>query len=319
MQAEILVTIASYMDHELVRTVRSAVEQATAPERIAFAIVDQSPRGERDVLAAISERVAYVHVHPRDSLGCCWARAFTQSLYDNEDYVVQVDSHTRFDAGWDKLIVDELRALQRRTGNPRVLLSTLPTPFSYDPAGHEIAHAHRPRQLVVVEHSEWDPLERHPPVARSELFEGREAVGGRLLAAGFVAGPASWIEELRYDPMLYFNEEEISLALRAYSHGWDIWHPVTAPIRHLYKTQARGAAFFHWDRMFDTQRRHSAERLQQRSRRRLDDLIRGRLQGVYGLGQARPPATFWKEAGIRLRPAARDGCRTSSVRGEEAE
>ena len=37
-----------------------------------------------------------------------------------------------------------------------------------------------------------------------------------------------------YDPYLYFNQEELSLAVRLYTHGWDVYSMRQVLIYHLY-------------------------------------------------------------------------------------
>ena len=42
-----------------------------------------------------------------------------------------------------------------------------------------------------------------------------------------------------YDPTLYFLGEEITLAVRAYTHGYDLFHPSETIVWHEYTRNGR--------------------------------------------------------------------------------
>ena len=66
----------------------------------------------------------------------------------------------------------------------------------------------------------------------------------RFLAAGFLFTIGSFVEEVPYDPELYFFGEEIAMTLRAYTHGYDLFHPHQVLVWHDY---VRSYATRHWD------------------------------------------------------------------------
>jgi Rps23 Pro-64 3,4-dihydroxylase Tpa1-like proline 4-hydroxylase len=50
-------------------------------------------------------------------------------------------------------------------------------------------------------------------------------MAGAFISANFLFGPSSFVREVPYDPNLYFFGEEISLAVRLWTHGYNIYHP----------------------------------------------------------------------------------------------
>src|SRR5690606_31241175 len=46
-----------------------------------------------------------------------------------------------------------------------------------------------------------------------------------FLSAHFLFTYGQWIKEVPYDPELYFEGEEDTLAVRSFTHGWDLFHP----------------------------------------------------------------------------------------------
>ena len=53
------------------------------------------------------ERVQVLSVDTGKSRGVCWARHQAEQFYNGADYVLQIDSHTRFVQNWDELMYAE--------------------------------------------------------------------------------------------------------------------------------------------------------------------------------------------------------------------
>ena len=124
----IFVSIASFCDPLLDFTLRSALTQASRPERVVIAIVDQQqPHLRTPVPERWAAQVRVIHIDPLEARGPCWARALAMSLYQGERWFLQIDSHTWFEPGWDERLVRWGEACQ--TLNPRCLLTAYPNPF----------------------------------------------------------------------------------------------------------------------------------------------------------------------------------------------
>src|SRR4051812_35923285 len=129
MEQSIFVSLASYMDPMLFFTLNEAVSKAARPELLRFGVVDQHIADQRAAIRLLpfASQVRYLHVHPQDTLGVSWARNLAFSLYNYEDYLLQIDSHMCFEPGWD----DNLRAqhgqLLERSAKP--IISTYPYRF----------------------------------------------------------------------------------------------------------------------------------------------------------------------------------------------
>ena len=68
-----------------------------------------------------------------------------------------------------------------------------------------------------------------------------------FLAAGYLFSKGSFAKEVPYDPHMYFSDEEISLAARAYTHGWDGFAPSRVFIYHYYFTPEESPQkHLHW-------------------------------------------------------------------------
>jgi hypothetical protein len=307
MNPYIFVSIASYEDPLLLFTLRHAVAMAQRPELLRFAVVDQNKEDQRAAIRALpfAGQVRYCHLHPQDTLGVCWARSLAFSLYDGEAHLLQIDSHTCFEQDWDASLRRQHARLAAVSERP--ILSTYPYPFTlangapvYDrPAGDTV--------LVLRPDPEQRPFADGSPVLRfhaRHLFADRP-VPGCHVAAGFLFCAGALVEEVPYDPYLYFHGEEQSLALRCFTRGWDIYHPAWIPLYHLYKQPDAVHAQHHWHGEVAAQRAFAMRQLDDRATARLARLVSEEgLPGPYGLGTARSLDDFATFSGIDYRRRA---------------
>jgi hypothetical protein len=120
------------------------------------------------------------------------------------------------------------------------------------------------------------------------------------VGAGCLFAPGRITHAFPYDPWLYFHGEEQALALRLYTHGWDLFHMPALPVHHLYNDAASGAPArpLHWDAQHEAGRDMDWWSLEQRARARLEALVQGADLGAYGLGRERSLADFAAFSGI---------------------
>lgn len=300
MNQTIFISIASYQDPLLWFTLRHAHAMAARPELLRFAVVDQHSEDQRAIvkLLPFASQIRYCHVDPQDTLGVCWARNLAFSLYDGEGYLLQIDSHMCFEPEWDNNLRRQHAALLEST--PKPILSTYPYPFEM--VGLQPAYT-RPAGttvLVLRPHPET-PLTAASPVLRfiaRHMFTAAP-VAGCHVAAGFLFAVGALVEEVPYDPYLYFHGEEQGIALRAYTRGWDIFHPAWIPLYHLYKQADTAHATHHWHGEVAARRAFDMQQLELRAKTRLARLLgEDGLPGAYGLGTARSLDDFIAFSGI---------------------
>jgi hypothetical protein len=133
------------------------------------------------------------------------------------------------------------------------------------------------------------------------------------VAAGCLFAPGRVVQELPYDPALFFHGEEQAFALRAWTRGWDIFHIPGMPMYHLYTAPGEHPRPLHWTPAHDAQRRERSTQLVARANARLRALLwEGADLGAYGLGCERSLAEYAAFSGIdyaqrRIGAAARKG------------
>ena len=113
----IFISIASYQDPLLVSTIFSAYNNAKDKEDLVFSICDQSDNGIAINKIAFSNQIHYEHVDALFSKGPCWARHRAQSFFNDEDFFLQIDSHTQFAPGWDIIFIEQLEKISANQGD----------------------------------------------------------------------------------------------------------------------------------------------------------------------------------------------------------
>lgn len=295
----IFVSIVAYCDPMLPFTLASARSQAVDPSRVHVGVVEQEALGAgyRPLDEWSRSHVRFTRVPALESRGPCWARALAMALYQGEGWFLQVDSHTWFEPGWDERLIGW--AQRCAVTNPRTILTCYPNPFVLRD-GHPVGQPVTNRVLasVVRGDSEFQP---DNPVLMFEgvAVETDEPVPGFHVAGGCLFAPGSIVEELPYDPRLYFHGEEQAFALRAWTHGWDIRHIPGMPLYHLYTAPGTTPRAMHWSPEHDERRTVRSAQLETQARQRLVALIDGSHDlGVFGLGRVRTLAEYASFSGI---------------------
>ncbi|TAN57252.1 MAG: methyltransferase domain-containing protein [Rhodospirillales bacterium] len=304
----IFVSIASYRDTECQWTVRDLFLKAARPERIAVGICWQVvPEEDKDCFEIISPRpqqTRAVTFHVSQSEGVGWARAQAHRLWRGEEYLLNIDSHMRFVEGWDELLLEQLKSCPA----PKPLLTTYPLgyvpPDKLDkPALTLLKAGSFNKEGVLLNKSRSFAIEDGPEHPMPTM----------LYAAGFAFSSSKVLEEVPYDPLIYFQGEEISMAARLWTHGWDLFAPNKLVLFHAYtKTTERKKAWHDnkdWPKLNNLAYARVAHLIGSAVTTKEDvlkDIDR------FGLGQARSLEDYQKASGIDFRnrtvsPLAEEG------------
>eukprot|EP00439_Symbiodinium_sp_Y106_P047909 s4539_g6.t1 len=270
-------------------------------------------------------RIRSLRMTPEAARGPCWARYLAQLLWSGEELYLQLDSHMRFVPGWDDKAREELAWCGRHSEKP-VLCTygpgySLGTPYSEIPKGNvpvsmklnclqNCANTFDSDGILLIKARE---LKAPLPEPTKHYFWG----------AQFSFSSAEVLCEVPYDPqlqMLFFGEE-ISMAVRLYTHGWDVYAPKENLFFHLWERDYR--------RVYWKDNRALFASLLEASQCRLHGLLDSSVPGdgrawplpgglrsrgdAFGLGSQRPLEAYEAEAGVHFKgkslqaPALRGG------------
>jgi hypothetical protein len=239
----IFVQIAAYRDPELLPTLESCLRNAKFPQNLRFCIAWQhAEEDEWDTLDQYKNdpRFKILDIHYKDAKGVCWARNKLQRHYNGEKYTLHLDSHHRFSKDWDDVLIKMLKDLQKK-GHPKPLITAyLPGYFpDNDPEGRNIE----------VWHTNYDRFMPEGPIFIVPAYvndweEINEPIPARFYSGHFGFTLGSFVHDIPHDPDLYFHGEETSISARAYTHGYDLFHPHRPIIWHEYTRDGKKR---HWD------------------------------------------------------------------------
>jgi hypothetical protein len=279
----IFVSIAAYRDPQLGPTVEDCLATADDPAGLRFGICWQgdpsdAPPAFRGKQFRILER------DWRESRGVCWARSQIMGLYEGEDWYLQLDSHHRFVEGWDT----RLLALAAEHPSERPILTTYAAALDLDQP-HE-----RRREPRRIEFGRWAG---QVPLFLPGFVPRRRSGGGpfraRFLSGHFCFTTGDFVRDVPYDPELYFAGEEITLSVRAFTAGYDLFHPLEPILWHEYTRSYRRT---HWgDHKEPADPWHELDKA---SRTKVARLLTTPWVGPDGLGTARSLADYEAYAGI---------------------
>jgi hypothetical protein len=294
----IFVSIASYRDLQLGPTVRDCLGKAEYKDRIRFGICWQHGEEETEPPFATDDpRFRVLDVPFRESRGVCWARAEIMKLWQGEHWFLQIDSHCRLVYGWDRKLIEMAEGLRERRQVAKPLLSTYA--MSFKPGRLEIL-AGEPGQIAFQAFT-WDSIPQLKPAGfgRSVDRKSEEPVPARFVAAGFLFAEGRFIEDVPYDPEIYFLGEEATMTVRAYTHGYDLFHPGTSVVWHDY---GRLDAKRHWgDHTEAAQAPRVWTDMDKRSRDKVRRLLTGEPVASYGLGNVRTLEDYEAYAGLSFK------------------
>lgn len=234
----IFVQIASYRDPQLIPTLKSMLENSKKPKNLRIGICRQyHPDDKFDVLDEYKDdsRFRVVDVLYSESKGVCWARNQVQQLYDGEEYTLQIDSHMRFEKNWDDELIKMTKNLQKK-GFEKPLLTGYVSSFDpdNDPKGRTMVPWRMSFDRFIPEGAVFFLPETIPGWESMT-----ESVPSRFYSAHFAFTLGKFSTEVQHDPEFYFHGEEISIAVRAYTHGYDLFHPHKVLIWHEYTRKGR--------------------------------------------------------------------------------
>ena len=236
----IFIQIASYRDPELLNTIRDCDKNANMPNNLVFCICWQKDDTESLEEYTNDIRMKIIPIHYKDSKGVCWARNKIQQHYNNEKYTLQLDSHHRFVKGWDTILINMYKLLKEKGYQKPLITTYLP---SYDPENDPNGRVQTPWKMVFDKFIENNIVIFLPEYITnpSELIEPLPA---KFYSGHFGFTTGLMCTEVPHDPNLYFIGEEINISIRAYTNGYDLFHPNCLVAWHEYTRKGRVK---HWD------------------------------------------------------------------------
>jgi hypothetical protein len=293
---KIFVQIASYRDPELLPTIRDCISKAKRPEMLTFGICWQ--RDETETMGEFAEdpRFRILDYPWSKSKGLCWARGEIQKLWADEEYTLQLDSHHRFLQDWD----EELIEMMKSTGSEKPIITTYAG--MYRPSDNTLLNV-EPYKMVASNFTPSGTI-LFRPHSIPDWQNLTKPIPARFVSGHFFFTYGIHCEEYKYDPNIYFAGDEISLSIRSYTLGYDLYHPHKTVVWHEYTREGRTK---HWtDFNSENKNNGTVEKvwwdMDNDSKRRLRHMLQEEDNNIdleiYGLGSVRTHRDYELYAGI---------------------
>lgn len=290
----IFIQIAAYRDPQLLPTLEDMLSKAKYPENLRIGIAWQRNSNDKwDDITKFQndDRFRIVDIPYTESKGVCWARNLVQSLYKDEKYTLQLDSHHRFVQNWDEELIHMLRGLQK-DGYPKPLLTAyIP---SFDPDNDPAARIQEPWKMNFDRFIPEGAI-FFLPASFDQWDDKSKPLPARFYSAHFAFTVGQFCTEVRHDPNYYFHGEEISIGVRAFTHGYDLFHPNKVICWHEYTRKGRTKQ---WDDDREWVRRNNESHSRNRKLFGMDNEIRDIDFGPYDFGTTRSLRDYERYAGI---------------------
>ena len=220
---KIFVNIASYRDPECCNTINNLIKNCSNIKNLRIVVCEQN---EIDDISAItnnenfSDIIEIIKLKASDAKGPTYARFLIQQCYNNEEFYLQIDSHTLFENNWDLKLIDSLNKLE----NKSCITQYLP---EYNLKSNTIKSYSIRNGLYVNEISPIDGFTRITSdfVKNNNdnnlFFDAKGWSGCFSFSRGDICIDAP-IDPLT--PELFFGEE-MDIFLRLYTRGWNFYSP----------------------------------------------------------------------------------------------
>eukprot|EP00471_Norrisiella_sphaerica_P011907 CAMPEP_0184500582 /NCGR_PEP_ID=MMETSP0113_2-20130426/45246_1 /TAXON_ID=91329 /ORGANISM="Norrisiella sphaerica, Strain BC52" /LENGTH=553 /DNA_ID=CAMNT_0026889003 /DNA_START=222 /DNA_END=1883 /DNA_ORIENTATION=- len=290
----IFVSVASFRDHRCTGTLLSLFERAKFPRRIFVGVVQQNSalsdydkhcvRTERkctespgQTLCKYARQIRVHMVQAEESLGPTFGRHRADRLYRGETYALQIDAHSTMLKDWDVHAIEQ----HKRTGNEYAVMTNYPSDVSAIDANGHAKMGTTP--MMCKSHFEREMLrfDSNPEIQVPARLHGSPVLQP-FWGAGASFSKGHRIVRVPYDCCLsmMFTGEEISMATRMWTNGYDLYTFHHSVIYHQYLNSPgdkRPPMFW------DNQSSHQNDA--QKSINRVKML----------LGISQPPGTYWDQ------------------------
>jgi hypothetical protein len=297
MKDKIFIQIASYRDPQLLPTLRDCIANAKHPNNLKFCIAWQHDEKESLEEFKDDERFIILDIPYTESKGACWARNLIQQKYNGEKYTLQLDSHHRFIKNWDVELIKMIKHLQKK-GHKKPLLTGYISSFNpdNDPAERVNVPWKMNFDRFIPEGAVF-----FLPASIDNFKELDEPIPARFYSAHFCFTLGTFCKEVPHDPEYYFHGEEISIAVRAFTHGYDLFHPHKIVAWHEYTRRGRTKQ---WDDDKEWHIRNDSCHLRNRKLFEMDGLKNDIDFGIYGFGKVRTLDDYERYAGVSFKRRA---------------
>jgi hypothetical protein len=218
----IFVSVASYRDAECPNTINEIFGKSKNASRIFVGICQQNSDTDTDCFnPKYKDNIRIIRFSDEEAKGPTYARYMCSKLYNNENYYMQIDSHTHFEKNWDELLIDMIPS-------SKVVLSAYPNDW--------ITEKDPVKEISVICKVKYEKDLKMFNSLGGLIRGGDKLTFAPYITGGFFFTYGIFLKKVPFDPDLphLFWGEEILFTVRMWTHGWDIYCPNKVILYHYY-------------------------------------------------------------------------------------
>lgn len=223
----IFVQIAAYNDDELFKTVNDCIEKSSKQNEIHFGIHECYVNKKTEFNL---QNVKIIYSKAPENLGVGVGRYIANKLYNNEDYYLQIDCHTRFRENWDTLIINNINKYLEVDN--KCILTGYPPGYWYEEDGSETLDLSAPTTLIKLKRDN-DLMFKEKRTISQEGIDLDDTFCSESISAGFIFGKGD-IYNVKQHPGIFYFGEELLRAVAFYTKGYNFMAPDIPVVFHLY-------------------------------------------------------------------------------------
>jgi hypothetical protein len=249
----IYIAIPTLEDNQLVGTVYDALLNADNPDSITIGVVYTTTKRyyKKEIKAFKAHpQITTKWLDPAYNLGVAKGRNAALSMYSGQDYVLQIDSHTKFEQGWDTCLIAMYQDALKETNNDKTIITSYVSGYiQHEGEERELFDLEcRPRYSHLIR---IDYIESRPKLATCEfnwsddrvdiepwpqaLRTNKPFLPAVKFSAQFVFANKHFVEYNGLPDNVLFWEEEIVQTINLLDAGFSLVFPNQyTPISHLF-------------------------------------------------------------------------------------
>tara|TARA_B100000029_G_scaffold179487_1_gene177039 strand:- start:851 stop:1747 length:897 start_codon:yes stop_codon:yes gene_type:complete len=248
---KIYIKLPSLDDTELIPTIKDAVNKADKPKNLVFGIYLLYKEEENlNNLVQVTENLKQSHgsefklmaqEFTEELIGVGVGRKMAESMYEDEDYVLQIDAHTMFCKNWDATMKVLVELQPKKT-----ILTAMPAPYCYiDGVRSPMKTLHGTGRLLQLspanstyrKNAYEKPIDWVPQWTGTISTSTDEFVPVKMFCSKFGFGRKDWGEYSGVPENAIKHSEESLQTLNLHKKGFKFMFPNTKHflIGHLYK------------------------------------------------------------------------------------
>lgn len=238
----IYLAIPSTEDKEILKTVENAFSAADNPNRVFMGISFFDTTDELFVkVKEMNNRNIVCDYHKLtnnsfDQMGTGNGRYRALQMYSGQDFFLQIDSHTRFDKGWDTTLISLFEEFKGEYGNDKFMFTGYPAKYEYNSNGERVLVDSElyypyfyPEQFFLNRIPKWDMIKLDESISK-------KFIPCVKFCGGFVFGSKYFAENSGvYKDAIFYDEEMVqSFNLIGNDIAMVFLNIENFPIAHLY-------------------------------------------------------------------------------------